>query len=687
MQDDRESCRREEEEERAEQRAKLFLPVGEKVGGFVINEEDIQGSQLVEEIESLCMNCEGNGITRLLLTKIPYFREIILMSFFCEHCHFRNTEVQSAGEIQEKGAKYTLKMDSMPDMERQMVKSDSAILKVEELDLEIPAGRGRLTNVEGILAEILRDLEDSQKGRKREYPELYEKIDMVVQSLLKYMMGQRFPYTISLDDPAGNSWIEPSPLDSGGKYTRTEYSRSPEQNQALGLRGGESEPEVKNVDERMERLAITEDALAAKSDEATLEDVNIVDGQVYELPCRCPGCGGGAAMNITMVKIPYFKEVILTAIVCPQCGYRTSDVKTGGEFPQKGQRIWLDVENATDLTRDILKSETCCLKIPACSVEVQPGTMGGRFTTVEGLLTQVRDDLRGAIFDTDDVDSLGGDSMPPEQKSAWASFFDKINSAIRGEMRYTILMEDPLANSYVQSFTAPEPDPQIRTEEYTRNQEEDEELGLTDMRTHLDAEGQYVKEIPGRQDASHASALVERLDGSSKIFEGNTKGVKHTVPSVVVPFENEEENLPKDEDKKHVDMISIEDPALDTTTDHQRPLQQSESKTMNDLSGTEAFSNPNPVAVEDDQAHTNRHEVLLSKEDSRTHSAKEAEAPLTPVLNPFDNNGTQFGPQAASMQRGDAKTHAATVSHKQILPGTETEPAHVVAAGEPLIIV
>ena len=60
MQDDRETCLREEEEERAEQRAKLFLPVGEKVGGFVINEEDIQGSQLVEEIESLCMNCEEN---------------------------------------------------------------------------------------------------------------------------------------------------------------------------------------------------------------------------------------------------------------------------------------------------------------------------------------------------------------------------------------------------------------------------------------------------------------------------------------------------------------------------------------------------------------------------------------------------------------------------------------------------
>ena len=472
------------------------------------------------------------------------------MSFFCEHCYFKNTEVQSAGEIQGKGAKYVLRMDTMPDMERQLVKSDSAIFRVDELDLEIPAGRGRLTNVEGILAEVLRDLEGSQKGRKREYPELYEKVDVVVQSLLKYMMGQRFPYTISLDDPAGNSWIEPSPLDSGGKYTRTEYTRSPEQNEALGLGGDESDPEVETVDERKARLDFTDVAPTAKVDETNLEGVDIVDGQVYELPCRCPGCGKGAAMNITMVKIPYFKEVILSAIVCPNCGYRTSDVKTGGEFPEKGQRIWLDVENAKDLSRDILKSETCCLKIPAFSVEVQPGTMGGRFTTVEGLLTQVRDDLRGAIFDTDDVDSLGGDSMPTEQKTAWNVFFENINSAIRGEVKYTILMEDPLANSYIQSFNAPEPDPQIRTEEYDRSTEEEEELGLTDMRTHLNTEGHYVKELQGQEDATDVLALAEHLQKWPEVSEESPGEVKDIAPSSVHISSEDVEIMPEDEGKR-----------------------------------------------------------------------------------------------------------------------------------------
>lgn len=36
----------------------------------------------------------------MLLTSIPYFREIIVMSFECNDCGARNNEVQSAGRIQ-----------------------------------------------------------------------------------------------------------------------------------------------------------------------------------------------------------------------------------------------------------------------------------------------------------------------------------------------------------------------------------------------------------------------------------------------------------------------------------------------------------------------------------------------------------------------------------------------------------
>lgn len=48
------------------------------------------------------------GVTRLLLTTIPFFREVIVSSFSCEHCGWNNTEVQSAGRIQDQGVRYTL---------------------------------------------------------------------------------------------------------------------------------------------------------------------------------------------------------------------------------------------------------------------------------------------------------------------------------------------------------------------------------------------------------------------------------------------------------------------------------------------------------------------------------------------------------------------------------------------------
>lgn len=49
----------------------------------------------VDEIKgSMCMVCGGDGTTRMLTTKIPFFREVILSSFECDDCHWRNNEVR-----------------------------------------------------------------------------------------------------------------------------------------------------------------------------------------------------------------------------------------------------------------------------------------------------------------------------------------------------------------------------------------------------------------------------------------------------------------------------------------------------------------------------------------------------------------------------------------------------------------
>ncbi|KAK0110649.1 nucleolar zinc-finger protein [Cadophora gregata f. sp. sojae] len=444
--------------------------------------------KVVDEIESLCMNCQENGITRLLLTRIPFFREIIIMSFFCPHCNFKNSEIQAAGEIQQKGSHYELRLRTSEDFARQVVKSDTCVVKFIELDIEVPAGRGQLTNVEGLLSMILEDLEVGQATRKEQMPEVYTKIEEIISKGKTMLAGESFPFRVSLDDPAGNSWIEPNQKDGVGKWSKTEYARTPEQNEALGLGVG-------NEQEALEPAA------AGQPPAESFESDDIIPNEVYSFPATCPGCTRHCVTHMKMVEIPHFKQVVIMSTVCEECGYRSNEVKTGGEVPEKGKKIILQVNGPTDLARDILKSESCALECPELNLSVNPGTLGGRFTTVEGLLTQVRDDLHQQIFDVGDDTGSGGDSLPSEEKTTWKSFFDGLNEAIKGERKFTVVLKDPLASSYVQNLCSPADDPQIETEDYERTEEEEEDLGLLDMQTenYVDEVGEEKKRIADEQ--------------------------------------------------------------------------------------------------------------------------------------------------------------------------------------------
>ncbi|KAI9882695.1 MAG: hypothetical protein M1823_005555 [Watsoniomyces obsoletus] len=461
----------------------LFEDVGKKVESLD-QESDVkrdgddmeeQDQRLVEEIESLCMNCQENGTTRILLARIPYFREIILMSFSCPHCNFQNAEIQSAGQIQERGCRYTFALSESSDLQRQVVKSDTCVVKFKELDVEIPAGRGQLTNVEGLLSALVEDLALQQPTRETLDPEAHAKIENIVENGRKMLAGEKFPFSLILDDPAGNSWIEPSMHGTDKKLSRSEYKRTREQNEELSLVAPETGDDDQNEGSQGEM---------GKRDQENARngEDDIVPDEVYSFQATCPGCGRPCSTHMKMVDIPHFKECVIMSTVCEQCGYRSNEVKTGGAVPSKGRRITLEVRNPEDLTRDILKSETCALSSPELSLSVTPGTMGGRFTTVEGLLTQVRDDLHGQIFDMSDVGRRSGDSLPEETRNTWTSFFATLDKALKGEMPFTVTLEDPWAGSYVQSLSAPDPDPQISIEDYERTEEENEDLGLNDIK-------------------------------------------------------------------------------------------------------------------------------------------------------------------------------------------------------------
>ncbi|CRK37454.1 hypothetical protein BN1708_001476 [Verticillium longisporum] len=338
----------------------FFQDIGQQVDNS--SEEE---HKLVEEIESLCMNCHENGVTRMLLTSIPYFREVIIMSFACEHCGLQNNEVQPAGTVQPKGTYYELRLTDMADFARQVVKSDTATVKFTELDLEVPSGKGQLTNVEGLLSTVIEDLEFGQEARKQQAPDVAEKVGEVIAKGRAMLAGSAFPFRVTVDDPAGNSFITPDLKDGVGKWEKHEFLRTAEQNEALGL-SGESTNNA-NADATMLDPNPSLDA-----------DGNIIPNEVYSFPASCPGCMQPCTTHMKMVDIPHFKQVVLMSTVCDACGYRSNDVKTGGEIPELGEKITIAVRDTTDLARDILKSESCALECPELGLSVNPGTLGGR---------------------------------------------------------------------------------------------------------------------------------------------------------------------------------------------------------------------------------------------------------------------------------------------------------------------
>lgn len=78
---------------------------------------------------SLCVDCGNNGETILLMTKIPFFKEILISSFACEDCGNRNNEVQFVGELPSKGVSIKFNVAEFSDLDREVIKSEHATIR------------------------------------------------------------------------------------------------------------------------------------------------------------------------------------------------------------------------------------------------------------------------------------------------------------------------------------------------------------------------------------------------------------------------------------------------------------------------------------------------------------------------------------------------------------------------------
>ncbi|XP_044731204.1 zinc finger protein ZPR1 [Chrysoperla carnea] len=430
-----------------------------------LNADDVESEVTV--IESMCMNCEENGQTRLLLTKIPFYKEVVIMSFKCEHCGFQNNEIQSAGRIAERGIRITLKVTAVSDLNRQVVKSDFTSVKILEVDFEVPAQsqKGEVTTIEGIIDRAVAGLNQDQVTRRIQHPEVAEQIDQFIQKL-NDLKTVKTPFTIILEDISGNAFItNPNAPIKDPNMTTVHFKRNKDQNHLLGIFTTDEVGEDSNESKLLHPI---------EENEFTLEDLQ---GEVLQIPTNCNNCGSPCQANMKVTNIPHFKEVIIMALACDTCGNRTNEVKSGGGIEEKGVRIEVKIASRDDFSRDVLKSDTCSLQIPELELEVGPNAIGGRFTTVEGIVTAIKEQLgvSGHMF---------GDSEDPKAGDNMEKFLNRLDDVLKSKTSVTLVLDDPAGNSYIQSLSdANEPDDQLKITRYERTFEQNDELGLNDMKT------------------------------------------------------------------------------------------------------------------------------------------------------------------------------------------------------------
>ena len=461
----------------------------------------------------------------------------------------------------------------MDDLNRQLIKSDSCTLFIPSIDLEIPPGtqRGTISTIEGFLLRAAYNLEENQPERLRLGDvDNFHRCRLVIQQLRKLaghgeadvdseevnvhevkssaVCSTTFQsFDIILDDPAGNSFIEnPFAPKDDPFVTKTSYLRSPMQDLSLGLQPSkealdagyidESNPAHSNPNNTVPEGKHVIDILPHKiqpiddNSEREPESVgNLGKQEALRFPTVCASCYKEAETTMCVTDIPHFKEVVIMSLLCDQCGYKSNEIKGGGAIPKFGTRIILTVKTLDDLQREVLKSDTAGFIIPEIELELQEGSLDGLYTTVEGLLDKLYSRLESANpFHVGDAakkqheDNDGGAfSAPRISAQRYMDFLIKLSNMKEGKsMPFTIIISDPLSNSFVGPIPADAIALALQTEregnnscytsyidhgmlieEYERSFEQNEVLGLNDMKTENYDDGvvnnkYYATDIP-----------------------------------------------------------------------------------------------------------------------------------------------------------------------------------------------
>ena len=116
-------------------------------------------------------------------------------------------------------------------------------------------------------------------------------------------------------------------------------------------------------------------------------------------------------------------------------------------------------------------SETSKIEIPELGFKTGEGSLGSMFTTVEGIIDKICTQLLDTPF-------TSGDSSVNNLND----FVMKLRDLQQMKKKFTFILDDPLSNSFIFPVGENKDDKRLKKEEYERTFEQNEDLGINDMK-------------------------------------------------------------------------------------------------------------------------------------------------------------------------------------------------------------
>ncbi|NLA39655.1 MAG: ZPR1 zinc finger domain-containing protein [Methanomicrobiales archaeon] len=135
--------------------------------------------------------------------EIPHFPDLLLVSIACSACGYRHTDTLILGEG--KPTRWTVRVEEPADLSIRVVRSTTGTIQIPELGLAVEPGtacEGFVTNIEGVLSRF-EEAVGSVLANAESEDERGAALRM--QGRIAAAREAAFPFTVILEDPAGNS--------------------------------------------------------------------------------------------------------------------------------------------------------------------------------------------------------------------------------------------------------------------------------------------------------------------------------------------------------------------------------------------------------------------------------------------------------------------------------------------------